>query len=571
MMETGAGLFSVLIRMLLHPGLYRVWQAVDGRALFAEFSRSAATTLLTAFWQGLVIAIALGLSLRFAPRVSAGSRFVILAGGFAAVVALPFLPALARILAGSVHAESSRGLAASASGAVFGAAHPWLVMDARWSVALTLLWLGASVWRASDLAVHTVRLRRLWKDAVPVAGKTVALTKMRGRKPVELCTTEELERPSVIGFLAPRILIPAWLLERMTDAELEQIVLHESEHLRRGDDWTNLVQKLSLVVFPLNPALLWMERRLCLEREMACDEGVVRRTRAPRAYAACLTHLAEHGLERRVQALSLGAWQRRPELARRVHSLLSRKPALQPAAAGGLVAVLGCVVLAGAAELARCPQVVGFTAMNAAEQKTERMSEKPGAVESAALEGDRVLRPELRSGLMAANGERAHATELRAVMPAASNAMTLSRAAQPAGSPIREAAKRNFHTSAIARERMLRQEVRAQANAGDAANQAQAQGWVVMTAMWEQTETAPAAMTSDTAAAGTVDPGQPVHSPPQGSSQIRVTQVVWRVAPERSYTNAAGGQEEKSMPAPQVIQPIPTIVPVRGGWLIFQL
>jgi len=287
MMEMGAE----LIQMLRDPRLYH-----GSLASLAGISHSAAAALLTALWQGLVIAGFLGLCLKFAPRVSAGLRFLVFAAGFAAVVTLPFLPALLRWITeatGRVESTEAIGGAAAAS-------HPWLVMDARWSLALTLLWIGASLWRAVDLAAHTVRLRRLWIDATPVPETTVALPKLAGRKAVQLCTTEELERPSVIGFLAPRILIPSWLFERLTEAELGQIVLHESEHLRRGDDWTNLLQKLCLVLFPLNPALVWMERRLCLEREMACDEGVVRRTHAPRAYAACLTSLAEHGLERRV-------------------------------------------------------------------------------------------------------------------------------------------------------------------------------------------------------------------------------------------------------------------------------
>jgi beta-lactamase regulating signal transducer with metallopeptidase domain len=66
----------------------------------------------------------------------------------------------------------------------------------------------------------------------------------------------------VFGFLHPRILIPPALLERLTSPELQQVVLHEMEHLRRRDDWTNLLQKMGLVLFPLNPVLLWVERRL---------------------------------------------------------------------------------------------------------------------------------------------------------------------------------------------------------------------------------------------------------------------------------------------------------------------
>ena len=146
------------------------------------------------------------------------------------------------------------------------------------------------------------------------------------------------------------------------------MVLHEAEHLRRRDDWINLVQKLCLVVFPLNPALAWMERRLCREREMACDEGVVRRTQAPRAYAACLASLAERswsanadcsGARRR---LSLGAWQRRPELVRP----RARHSAARPGAAscGGAGAAGRGGLRAGfrSVELARCPQVVAFAA-----------------------------------------------------------------------------------------------------------------------------------------------------------------------------------------------------------------
>ena len=136
-----------------------------------------------------------------------------------------------------------------------------------------------------------------------------ALKNVRGGR-VTLCTTEMLDRPSVIGFLAPRILIPAWLLARLTAGELEQIVLHEAEHLRRGDDWTNLAQKLWLAAFPLNPALAWMEHRLCQQREMACDEGVVRITNAPRAYAACLASLAERGLERQTRRVEAFHWVR---------------------------------------------------------------------------------------------------------------------------------------------------------------------------------------------------------------------------------------------------------------------
>ncbi|WP_433969046.1 M56 family metallopeptidase [Tunturiibacter gelidiferens] len=156
-------------------------------------------------------------------------------------------------------------------------------------------------------------------------------------------------------------MIPLEVYERLTPAELEQIVMHEMGHLRRADDWMNLVQKIGLVLVPLNPVLLWIERRLCFERELACDDAVLRSTKAPKAYATCLTGLAEQRLRRRAAALSLGAWERRSELARRVHSILRRSEGMGRTQARVVTGVLVLGLVSGATELSRCPQVVSFS------------------------------------------------------------------------------------------------------------------------------------------------------------------------------------------------------------------
>jgi len=157
------------------------------------------------------------------------------------------------------------------------------------------------------------------------------------------------------------VLIPVEMFEQLAETELEQIVLHEVGHLRRADDWINLLQKIGLVVFPLNPALLWIERRLCFERELACDDGVLRLTKAPKAYATCLTTLAEHRLNRRGLSLSLGAWERQSELSRRVYSILRWREGMGRTQARLVLSVLVLGLLGGAAGMARCPQLVSFS------------------------------------------------------------------------------------------------------------------------------------------------------------------------------------------------------------------
>jgi len=360
---------------------------LGGKDSLYTISQAAGSTLVTAIWQGALVAACLELALRLAPRTAAAHRFAIWAAGFAVLVALPCLPML-------THATVA--VAASSTSGPLPVAHSWLHIDIRWSIVLTAIWIAASLYRATDLAIHTLRLRRLWKSATPVLLDPEHETALGVSQPVlgrrvELCTTTELERPSVIGFFAPRILVPEWLYSQLTPAELSQIVLHETEHLRRIDDWTNLIQKLCLVLFPLNPVLLWVERRLCIEREMACDDGVVEKTHAPNDYAVCLTNLAERRLQHRVESsslgtLSLGAWQRRSELVRRVHSILLRKPTLQPLAARSLFALLGGVLVFGSVELSRCPQLIAFTSTTSADHQNIASVSPPGGRNFAAAE-----------------------------------------------------------------------------------------------------------------------------------------------------------------------------------------
>jgi beta-lactamase regulating signal transducer with metallopeptidase domain len=472
---------------------------------FHGFAHWAAPAAVDGLWQGAVVALGLAVCLGLMPRVSASHRFAAWAAGFAVAAGLPALPWLARLLGGLAERLLARvagvtGAAAQAASTA-GAAHAWRQIDARWSLAIGGLWLAISAYRATGLALHTVRLRRLWKSARPVQDGFASLAAHSEMRGVKVCATSELDRPGVIGFFAPRILVPEWLLERLTRDELEQVILHETEHLRRWDDWTNLGQKVCLMLFPLNPALAWMERRLAKEREMACDEGVVRVTRAPRAYAACLASLAERRLENnrlgshlaRAEALSLGAFERRPELVHRVHSILFGGKMLSPVASRALVGMVGCGLVLGSVELARCPQVVAFvpeqrtTATTAATGMTAALAEVPGQAQPlrALRADDAVARPD----------EGYRATDAEAMMPAAGTAVVsrptmemrpeTSRETRPetrstALAALPRAVKPIADAPAAARASLVKATVSAQAAA-------QPQEWLVVTTWQVQT------------------------------------------------------------------------------------
>ncbi len=308
-----------------------------------SWSAVAGAILVAGFWQGLVLAAVTGAVVRCAPRASASLRFLLWIAALGCAILLPIAEALS-----SLHAPAAVGT-------------PVWRADARWSLALATLWLAASAARGARLWREAMRLRRLRVEARPV-GCSEPLRRLlhSGQRAVSLRHCPEMDRPGVVGLRQPCILLPSGIAERLDEAELEQVILHELEHLRRRDDWFNLLQKLSLVLLPLSPALLWIDRRLCFERELACDEGVVERLREPRSYASLLAKLAEYGLERRMASLVLGAMARPSQLARRVHRILETR---QPVPRGERYlapAALAVVLAFGSISLAHCPELVEF-------------------------------------------------------------------------------------------------------------------------------------------------------------------------------------------------------------------
>src|ERR1700677_3808858 len=318
----------------------------------SSLAASAVGNLFSAIWEGAALALCVVLCLRLFPGLSAAARSFIWMNVFLLLVLLHVVPFM------GVHGDSAS------------LGHPTLLHLSRvWSFVIAAIWVLLSLWRAAQLITSAIRLPGLVNRATPVSADAAleALLEIRTdrgrlRRSAVLCSSSEVERPSVFGFFHPRILIPLALLERLTPAELQQVVIHEMEHLRRADDWTNLLQKIALVLFPLNPALLWVERRVCTERELACDDSVLRSSCGRKAYAICLTHLAEYSMLRRSLSLVLGAWERQSELVRRVHRILRRPSASMSrkqtwALTGSLIAgVLLCAVA-----LARIPQLVSFT------------------------------------------------------------------------------------------------------------------------------------------------------------------------------------------------------------------
>jgi beta-lactamase regulating signal transducer with metallopeptidase domain len=99
------------------------------------------------------------------------------------------------------------------------------------------------------------------------------------------------DTPAVAGWLRPVILLPAATVAGLTVEQLETILAHEIAHIRRHDYLVNLLQVLIETLLFYHPAVWWVSARIRLERELCCDDEVIRLTSDRLCYARALTQL----------------------------------------------------------------------------------------------------------------------------------------------------------------------------------------------------------------------------------------------------------------------------------------
>ncbi|HLJ29747.1 MAG TPA: M56 family metallopeptidase [Candidatus Angelobacter sp.] len=284
-------------------------------------ARMSVQWMLYCLMEGTVLAVFTWLLLRLLPRQNAGTRFALWFSVLLAIIVLPFL-------AGTFFRKPGANSVASPTGVVSGQSLMTLsssvavVIFAGWLLfaALALARVVAGLWQVS-------RIRKNSEEVDPGGlSPEVRESIERFPRPVSLRVSDRMHVPAAIGFFNPAVVIPDWFLQEMSAAELEQVLLHELTHLRRWDDWTNLAQKIIKALLFFHPSVWWVEQRLSLEREMACDDAVLSQSASPQHYAQCLARVAEKTLMqkrmRKKMALAQAVVTRMRQLSLRVAQIL---------------------------------------------------------------------------------------------------------------------------------------------------------------------------------------------------------------------------------------------------------
>ncbi len=274
----------------------------------------SAERLLNCAAEGMLIALLAWFVLRAVGPRNSGTRFAV---WFAALMGIAVLPLIGGWTSGG---WAGHGIVAAKPSEI--------TVPGSWALYIFSAWLSIAAAGLIRVGVSFLHLYRIRKSCVPIDAadpvllRTLEEFKLGSRRSVQLCVSDRVRVPTAIGFLKPMVVIPSWMMSETSAAELNAILLHELAHLGRGDDWTNLIQKILGALLFFHPAVWWINRKLSLEREMACDDLVLAKTTDPHAYAECLVTLAEKSFLRRGLALAQAAVGRLRHISLRVTQIL---------------------------------------------------------------------------------------------------------------------------------------------------------------------------------------------------------------------------------------------------------
>lgn len=200
------------------------------------------------------------------------------------------------------------------------------------------IWCLGSCWRTLSVYQSIMNTRKLISSATNI-NQQRNFTHLGKIKVLQskLATT-----PMVTGFARPFILLPTTLLEQLDNKQLTPIVLHELAHIQRKDMWIGVLQEAIAIVFWWSPVMRLINRKIHINRELACDLRAAKKLSNGKQYAQSLLDCTKLMLSEHKNLLAMGLFSKKKDLTYRVAQVLKRENLNKPNA---LIIAISCLIL----------------------------------------------------------------------------------------------------------------------------------------------------------------------------------------------------------------------------------
>ena len=223
---------------------------------------------------------------------------------------------------------------------------------------LPLLWLAGGIALAIYVGACNFRLWWLVTRERPLTDQKIldlledCKAEMGIRNILGIVTTDKVKSAALFGFIRPRLLLPAGMVETLTLKELRYVFMHELGHLRRRDIYVGWLMSLLQILHWFNP-LVWLAfYRMQSDRELACDALVLSYTRSgeSKEYGRTIVSLLERFSRPQRLPSMAGILENKSQLKRRIKMIAKFKKTSRTRWTGAmlLLVALAFVVLTNA-------------------------------------------------------------------------------------------------------------------------------------------------------------------------------------------------------------------------------
>ena len=194
----------------------------------------------------------------------------------------------------------------------------------QWLFIIGIIYCTILVFFLVKMAYQFVQLNKLkssanfsysdkYKNFLPI-------NRMNAFSNVKIGMSNQIDSPITFGWLTPIILLPIAICNQLSTEEIETIILHEIAHIIRKDYLVNLIISVNQIILFFNPFSYFLNKELCLYREIACDLIVIQKKPQKLIYMNALLKIAEHVQYQKQKNIhfTLGIFGTKSELLQRI-------------------------------------------------------------------------------------------------------------------------------------------------------------------------------------------------------------------------------------------------------------
>ena len=285
-----------------------------------------AMTMIHSIWQGAIIVLIVGMTLKLLPRLQAQLQYsVFLAGLMSLLIAV--IATFSIQMIGDTNDTSpilQRDLIPERT-FVTGITEQTFVFS--WQEAAALIWfLGSMIFLLRAL-VGTLQIWKIRKNSYKADLEWQWLIsslqrKLKINQKVKILVSDDCLIPFVWGVFKSVIVVPSMYFTRLSQQEIESILLHELTHIRRRDFLVNLVQIIIESLLFFNPATWWLSGQMKRQREFCCDDSVQQQMSNQSTYLKALYKVALFSINERPD-YSIALFKQNSELIMRMKRMLN--------------------------------------------------------------------------------------------------------------------------------------------------------------------------------------------------------------------------------------------------------